>query len=298
MITITFNASDEQRVSGIPRTVEISTSQAATVYYTLDGTLPTPFSSVYVGPITMPTDVSVVVLSAIAYYLDDDLNLVPSPVLSETFATDHTSFDRYRLLFFEGVVYIFPGGADIPYYYDGDGELTTTIDFPEEELDLLIEDRDYQGRAITPTNAVAILPPEETADLLDGTPPDVSSPNQVATFNSEARMIIIDGRTGAIPAQVELVNGPFMSLRNSRGNFGGIDFFNTVGTNYVSGSGTRMVVDRARGLVVFYYFDTNTARWVKSIQELESAPAADGAPAFGPSRTIPWMVWGRQQTLP
>lgn len=297
MITVTFVESIEQLVSGIPQTVEISTSQEATVYYTLDGTLPTPFSRVYSGPIEMPTDVGVVVLSAIAYYLDEDLNLVPSPILSETYFTDQTHLDRHRLMFFEGVVYIFPGGADIPYYYDGDGELVMSIDFPEEELDLVVSDRDHQGLPIDVTNAVTYIRPEESPSLLDETPPDFSSPNDIAAFNPEARMLLIDGRDGAAAEQIKLINGPFMSMRNHLGSFDGIEFFNLHGTNYISGSGTKMLVDRGRRVVVFYYFDSNSCRWVKSIQDLPATESLQLSGGYTPARVVPWLQWGKQSTI-
>ena len=298
MIVITFTSNPTEWISGIPIRVAITTSIASTIYYTLDGTLPTPFSSVYTGTVLMPTDGTEVTLSAIAYYLDELGNLVPSAVLSESYYTDQTQLDRHRLMFFEGVVYIFPGGEGIPFYYDGDGDLATSIDIPAADLDFVESTRDVNGLAIDTATQISILPPDQTAQLFDNTPPAFSSPNDRASFNPEARLIFIDGRTGAAEQQIRLVNGPHMSLRNSQGNYGGIDFYNTSGSNYISGTSVRPIINREKGIMIFQYFDSNTSKWIKSVQSIEAAPVQEPMPVTGgPGVVLPWIQLGRRQSV-
>lgn len=55
VISILLIESEEEIVSGIPKTVSVETNVPSTVFYTLDGSEPTTSSSVYVLPIQLPT---------------------------------------------------------------------------------------------------------------------------------------------------------------------------------------------------------------------------------------------------
>lgn len=298
VFTFALIPSTEQLLSGIPRFVEISANQPATFYYTLDGSLPTPMGLVYTGPITMPTDAGSATLSAIAYYLDSFSNLVPSAILSEIFSTDHSAMDdRDRLLFFEGVVYISPGGPDNPFFYDENGDVINPIDVPLDEfkLNLIVSETDAHGVPVEVENAVEIMSVEETPTLFDNNFKEFSSVNGREIFDPSAMYILIDGREGAAPQQVTLINGPFMSLRDMRKDYGGIGFYNTLATNVISGSSVRPHYDRSKGIIVFQYFDSNSGRWIKSIQTLAPAPKVSGPIQRGPGITFKWFVFGRQQ---
>jgi Chitobiase/beta-hexosaminidase C-terminal domain len=83
VICVTVCQSAEQVVSGIPRTVSISTNIPATIFYTLDGTTPTLFSTMYTGPIFLPFDQLLVTLSILATNGTDT-----SPVVVEQYMTD------------------------------------------------------------------------------------------------------------------------------------------------------------------------------------------------------------------
>lgn len=83
VISVTITASAEQVVSGIPKTVSITTNVPSTIFYTLDGTTPTLFSSMYVGPIFLPYAQFVVTLNVMA---TDGTNF--SPVVTEVYQTD------------------------------------------------------------------------------------------------------------------------------------------------------------------------------------------------------------------
>jgi Chitobiase/beta-hexosaminidase C-terminal domain len=83
VICVTVCQSAEQIVSGIPRTVSITTNIPATIFYTLDGTTPTLFSIMYTGPIFLPFDQLLVTLSILATNGTDT-----SPIVIEQYMTD------------------------------------------------------------------------------------------------------------------------------------------------------------------------------------------------------------------
>lgn len=302
VFTITFDPSEEETVSGIPNTVAVETSDPATIYYTLDGTLPTLFTTVYTDPIKLPTNQNSVSLSVIAYYLDGYGNLVPSAVLSNIYSTDWSEFaESSRFLHFEGVVYSYPGGLDIPFYYDASGEVLFSIDIPEDDLfssdvEFLESDQDVDGNVLITEQDVGPASPDTMASSVGRSRARFSTPNS-EIFDPEAYVIQIDGRDGAGDQVVQLINGPFMSLRDLKTSYGGVEFYNIQGENYISGDAAKPLVNREKGIIVFNYFDTNSGRFVKSIQKL--APAT--RPINGPPVVIPmvfhWFLYGRQQMV-
>lgn len=83
VICVTITQSEEQIVSGIPKTVSITTNIPATIFYTLDGTTPTLFSTIYTGPIYLPANQLLVTLSVLATNGVDS-----SPIVVEQYQTD------------------------------------------------------------------------------------------------------------------------------------------------------------------------------------------------------------------
>lgn len=55
VISISIIESSEQVVAGIPKTISLQTNVPATIFYTLDGTIPTTMSGVYTSAIKLPT---------------------------------------------------------------------------------------------------------------------------------------------------------------------------------------------------------------------------------------------------
>jgi hypothetical protein len=83
VISVTVIQSVAQVVSGIPKTVSISTNVSAMIFYTLDGTDPTLFSTIYTGPIFLPYDQLLVTLKILATNGTDY-----SPIVVESYMTD------------------------------------------------------------------------------------------------------------------------------------------------------------------------------------------------------------------
>lgn len=70
-------------MAGIPKTVSITTNIPATIFYTLDGTDPTMFSTIYTGPIFLPFNQLLVTLKILATNGTDS-----SPIVVEQYLTD------------------------------------------------------------------------------------------------------------------------------------------------------------------------------------------------------------------
>lgn len=295
MIIITLTPSEKEIISGIPQYVELSTNLPSTIYYTIDGTVPTPLSSVYTEQIALPTYSGMVTISAIAYYFDGYAT-VPSAILTQTYGTDNTDLGRTRYVFHEGIVYSYPGGADIPLYYDFDGEPVLYIDTPLSELEIIQPDRAPDGSVIGTDNQVEMLAPEYTGSVIDDSPPLFSYANNQEEVRTDALYLLVDGRASTPnKPSVDIINGPLMSLRNSRGSWSGIDYINLGKSNYFSGSATRYHYDRSKNVIVFSYFDTNSCRWVRSIQDLPPAPTDLPTPRYSNPHVFKWFTYGRHQ---
>lgn len=295
LITLSFKELGGQIIAGIPRFVEVLSSAPATIYYTLDGSLPNQLSTPYTQAIEMPTSSGEVILSAVGYFVDGYSNLVPTPVLSNIYRTDVSDLSQFLL--FDGIVYMYPNGQNIPFWYDKDGSASVFLDVPPDQIEFPISERDSIGLEIPGATGFDKQNPAETASAFDNDYQLFDQPSS-DTFNPEALFILVDGRNPSNINDVLLINGPHMDLRDPRKNFGGLDFYSYHGTVYRSGSFTRHYYDRDREVIVFYYFDSNTGRWVKSIQKLEKRDAkALPKPTFSNPVVFQWFNFGRQQGI-
>lgn len=301
-ITLTFTKSTSQILADIPEFVSISSSSPASIYYTVDGTLPTQFSTPYEEPsVQMPTSSASVTLSAVAYFLDGYDNLTPSSVFSETYSTTEITADRVRNLSFEGISYMYPGGLNIPFWYDSDGNPSVYIDIPLEEFEkeLIPSERNVDGSTRSGVDGgVAPFIPVATNHREDDDFTKISSPEGNAYFDPEALLIVIDGRNPRNADDVLLINSSNMSLRNPEKNFSGVDFRSTGGSNYISGGLTKAHYNREKGIIVFYYFDSNSGRWIKSIQNLPAATSQRHGNAVVTNPVVfEWNLFGRHQNV-
>src|SRR5690606_31657951 len=114
--------------------VEIESSDpTALIYFTTDGTTPNPLSQLYLSRIELPRDGLAFTLTAIAYQ-DDGGSMIPSNVASYTWSLDNSSFFLSRDAPRAQVVYMYPGGLDIPFWYDSEGNTAHYLDIPENEI--------------------------------------------------------------------------------------------------------------------------------------------------------------------
>jgi hypothetical protein len=294
-ITLSFTRSREETVVGIPDFISIQSSEPALIYFTLDGTLPTTLSQQYNGEqVRLPTGNSVITLSAVAYFLDGYSNLVPSSVFSETFTIPSLE-PHVRHPSYQGISYMYPGGANIPFWFDVDGNPKVYIDIPIEEFekDLIPSERDADGTIRKDIDGGTVEFKPTTPNFTDA-----SSVSDGPEFDPNALLIIIDGRVTRNTEEPLLINSPYMSLRDPEKHFGGIDFYRTAETNYVSGGLVKAHYNRDKGVIVFYYFDSNTGRWIKSIQNLTTPDAKNYPNAIVSNPVVfEWNLFGRYQAV-
>lgn len=83
VISISISESSEQLVAGFPKSISLSTNIPATIFYTIDGSIPDTFSSVYVDPIILPTNILEFILKIYATNGSDS-----SPIITHTYSTN------------------------------------------------------------------------------------------------------------------------------------------------------------------------------------------------------------------
>lgn len=292
MIVLEFIRSDFEVISGIPATVEISVSDpAAIVYYTLDGSTPSPYSSIYTSGITMPTDLGKVTLSAVAYMFDGT-EYVPNTVLAETYGVDSQALGPLYSIH-GGVAYIYPGGMDIPFWYDFAGNPVTYLDIPFDPNDFLTSDRNADGTYRDDVWFKQMAGPSQTPQR-DG--PNLAYLSRLTNedFNPDAPMIVIDTREGSThQPDVPVFNGPHMTLRDPDKYYRGLDYRSVGGTNHISGHFVKWFLNADTGTYVAYYYDSIDSRWIKSVSTIEVTNSVRTEPTYRLPLVFQWNQWGR-----
>jgi hypothetical protein len=284
VITITAAESAVELISGIPQVISLYTNVPATVFFTVDGTEPTAFSEVYVGPIEMPTTVSVR-LRAIAIS-GPDMGL-----LDIIYSTDSTDLSRDRRTEDLGIgIAVDAYGVDSVltdgYGPDADNYVVVPVRSSDEELENLEIKFSRTGLPqISPGTIITLGPvPESQRDKVSAIDEEASSPNnQNVYFNPKSLYIVMDGRDGYEDQSVFSINRPHGSTMDVTKYLQGKTLYEP--QPYVSGGLVRTLYNRKEGRAVSYYFDHNETRWIKSIQ------------SFDPD-TIPANIGSRRQVGP
>ena len=278
MAVITIRASDlgPELISGFPRAVALTTNVPATIFYTLDGTLPTIYSPVYLLPIEMPTSGYTTRLRALAISGSD------IGYLDVTYQTDVTDLITTRRLdeYGWGIVV---DGYDIEnvlvdgYSPDEDGNVVVpsrASDYELQDLDILYSSTGVNG--IGAGTLIRLGPmPEEVREQSSEVSWEASSPNdQNVYFNPRSLYIVIDGRDGYEDQSIYPILRPLSGTRNSLKYLQGKELYEP--QPYISGGHVRTLYNPQKGTAVAYYFDHNETRWIKSIQHYNTEEVPSG----------------------
>jgi hypothetical protein len=288
VISVTILLSSEQVVAGIPRTVGITTNVPATIFYTLDGSIPSLFSMVYTGPIQMPVNQLSVTLNILATNGVDS-----TPIISETFITNMAEGTNARLphsssdalgqsnipdLYPFGTngpqpnqAFLNPADASItvdnpalpstPTGFDGAGGPTGFTNQPYDLTNYSIKysTTDAQGQTGYGIGnlpaAVKVIP--------ESTPPDETSINS-NMFDPRAFVIFQDA-SKENPSDPPHINRMHFSLENPEKTRDGNLYFNSgLDAPPVSGTFLRSHYNPRTNSITYYYLDTWTNKWIIS----------------------------------
>jgi len=294
VVLITITDSPIQVIAGIPKTIVIGTNIPATVYYTTDGTNPTFDSDISVGPITLPTDQNTVNLklfatdgidigpvitytyghtwSGLRQAHDVVIGLDPASTYTDNkafgsgFPNIHVSYGNTA-----GVIVEKEGVVGVPDGYDGTATGTVVVEplesYHRTNYDIKYSESNWKGE--TGRN-IGNLPAHVV--ILQRPPPPTMSDANSRLFDARALVIIQDGREENENPVNPLINRQFFSLGDQERLRNGI-MYNTTAFegNGNTGSLLRPQYNEKDNTYTFYYRDSETNRWIMSIEPVRQS---------------------------
>jgi len=297
VISITITASDEQVISGIPRFITLNANIPSNIYYTLDGSEPTTSSLVYVNPIELPTNETIIVVSVFATNGTDS-----SPIITNTYTFErgadlrvpHSGTDAPAQATPKNDLYPFGSPPYQPgQLYLGQEEAGFTTDNP-----LLPETAtgwDGDGYETGFTNEPLIGVPTKSQPIQFSTTdqeglsgygigtfprhsitPDKAPPEQGVVGK------LIDPRTLVVYQDLTQPQDPGLPPFINRANFTledvnrtrtGNQYFNTaLDAPPTSGSFVKAHFNPTDNTITYYYYDNSVSRWI--ISKMPAPPPA------------------------
>jgi hypothetical protein len=297
VINLTIVESEEQIVAGIPLTITMSTNIPSSIFYTLDGSIPTLFSNIYISPILLPYDVLTVTLNIFATNGVDSspvvtevygTNILNNARLSHSATTAQPNSSRPDLYPFgtnapqPDSTFLNPGDAGInvddpslPIIssgYDADGyqSLLSNQEYTQDNYQIIYGARDAQGLP-----QIGILPPVNS--IIE---PEVPAPEYTSQFTQvfdPRAFVIFQDFTNADPEDLSAVNRQFFSLEDpDRARDGNAYYTSGLDAPSVSGSFLRSHYNPRDNTVTYYYLDTWTNRWIISKTKHDPKGPYDG----------------------
>jgi hypothetical protein len=288
VISVSVTASADQIVSGIPRTVSISTNIPSSIFYTLDGTAPTLYSNIYISPIIMPTDQLNVILNIMATNGVDT-----SPIVSETYITNmfsgtntrfpHSSTDAVAQSIIPdsypfgtppnqpntsfintaeaGITVDNPALPSTSTGYDGAGKQVgfTNNAYNSTNYQIKYSETDFEGQT---GKGIGTLP--NTFTVKQQTPPPQSSYISSNMFDPRA-LVIFQNASTENPNDPPHINRMSFSAENPEKSRDGNSFY-TAGLDAppVNGNFVRAHFNPRTNEITHYYFDSWNCKWIIS----------------------------------
>ena len=298
VISVTITASVEQVVSGVPRTVAISTNIPSSIFYTLDGTDPTILSDVYITPISIPNSTISITLKVLATNGSDS-----SPIIEETYQTnmiDNTRLPHSATTQPIGSVgealypfgtnesqptgeFLSPGDAGITVdnpslntisnAFDADGypAAFTNEPYNTENYSIVYSTTNAQGEM---GRGIGTLPGKVDVEVPPAPPEDVEQFSSM--FNPKA-LVIFQDFANEDPSDPPNINRQFFSLEDPERSRDGNAFFTTaIDAPAATGAFLRSHYNPRDNTITYYYYDSSCNRWIISKTPYQPTGTWDG----------------------
>lgn len=312
VISVTITQSSEQVVSGIPKTVSISTNIPATIFYTLDGTDPTLFSTIYTGPIHLPFDQFLITLKVLATngvdsspivveqymtnIVDGGARLPHAPTTAQAGSVIPDSYPFGTPPFQPQQGYLNPADAgaytvnnaalpSTPTGYDGQGNPTGFTNQPYDitNYQIVYTDKDAEGQQ---GPNIGNLPGKTSLPYPSDIQPDTGQTsgqgpeqtNQFTNLFDPRAMVIFQDFTQEDPNDPPQINRQFFTLENPERARDGTFYFNTGqdASAPPSGAFVRAHYNPRTNTITHYYRDSWSNKWIISTAPYQPTGTFDG----------------------
>lgn len=298
VISISITESEEQVVAGIPRIISVSTNVSSTIFYTLDGSVPSLFSTIYTGPIFLPVDKLTVIFNVFASNGVDS-----SPIITETYMTNmlgntrlaHSATDQNSEVSIPGLypfgtppiqpnaAFLSPALAGVTVDdpekpssgtgFDGDGNQTGYTDQPYniENYQIIYSTTDALGQT---GYGVGNLPATAKIKLEEPIP---ETTEQFSNMFDPRAFVIFQDFDKENPNDPPQINRQFFTLEDPNKARDGNHYFTSgLDAPPVNGSFLRSHYNPRDNTISYYYFDSWTNKWIISKQQFKPTGNFDG----------------------
>jgi hypothetical protein len=289
VISISIIESTQQIISGVPRSISLSSNIPATIFYTLNGLDPDINSLVYTGVINLPTNNSSVTLKILATNGIDSSAIISKIYAPSTLGLRKPHDTVIGLTAGVGTPDLFPFGDNGPLNFttygksggitvdapdipnaisDGyDGTATNTsaggMDKPAINYEFVYSTRNNLGET---GNGIGSLPGKITILVPKSSIPQESSKASDKFFNPRAMVIYQDAREQPYD-DVSQLNRSYFSLQNTERSRDGSLITNTAfDSSSVTGTFLRSHYNKKDNTITYYYRDSDSGRWIISIE--------------------------------
>jgi hypothetical protein len=298
VISISITESSEQIVAGIPKSLTLAVNIPSSIFYTLDGSTPTLFSTIYTGPIFIYNDSLSITFKAFATNGVDS-----SPIITETYvtnilnnirlphsATDASPGDNMPDLYPFGTSPTQPNGqflnpanagvtvnnpalTSIGNAFDADGAASASTNQPYNLENYSIK---YSTtNAIGQTgHGIGDLPAttEIKAPII---PPETSQ--QFSNLFDPRALVIFQDFDKEDPNDPSQINKQFFSLEDPETARDGAYFYASgMDAPTTSGSFLRAHYNPRDNTMTHYYFDSQCNKWIISKSPYKPTGSFDG----------------------
>lgn len=286
VITLSIVSSPIEIVSGVPKTITLSTNIPSNIYYTLDGTEPTLSSLIVVGPIDLTTPGSGIIFKAFAtdgtttsaiitqiygsVQAPDTrkprakvIGLASSNQASQNYGVFGSNSPNPKTIYGNtgGITVDDPNVPSIPDGYAGlgNGTRSNATDLPLEDYQFIKTTTNYLGET---GPGIGTLP---TIKILIPPSAPTTSDTSKKLFNPRALVIIQDGREPPDDPNLVMINRQNFTLEGVNSNDNGTEPSTTgMEGSVTTGSFVRQFYNPREQTITYYYFDSKSLRWIIS----------------------------------